>query len=269
MLAIDAAVLLGWSARICAVGLALQSLELIVQWPELRDRHLLGWQGDGCGPGFTRRYLQWAQGFPVCLLVLLWRAGAATAVALAAGGSATSWLVGSLLLCQLYYIVRFQVVFTNADHVNLVVLAAVTVGLLPGASTTLRVVALGFAAFQALLAYVASGVDKLRLPHWRDGTRLTQVFRDSAHRFSPLGRLFARWPVFACGVAWSVALVELLFPLGLLLPAKGFLTVALAGLAFHASIAVFMGLPAFLWAFAATYPAMYYFNAYITAVVHR
>lgn len=261
----DSLVLIGWSARICCAGLFLQSLELASLWRELHDGHLLGWHGDGRGPHAVGRLLRKAQGFPTNLGILLYRASAAGACLWLplSGGWVVFGLLVSLVVCQLYYNRRFQRVLTNADNMNLIVLAGVTVGAVPGASETLRNVALGFVAFQSLLAYGATGVDKLLSVNWRNGTRLIQVFQDSSHRFALLGQLFADRPFVAKYVSRSIIAGEVLFPICVLLPTEGLMIALAAGLVFHVAIGVIMGLPMFFWAFAATYPALYFAHQWI------
>ena len=244
----------------------LQSLELASLWPELRPRRLLGRPGDEGEGGFAQQVPPRAQGFPASLFVLLGRAGAGLGVVLLAGGEAINALLAALLLCQVYFNFRFRLVLTNADHLNLAILAAATVGTLPGVSPALRIAALGFVAFQAVLAYAASGIEKLRAGHWRAGARLVQILQDSSHRFPRLGNRLAARPGWARAASWAVAVGEVLFPLGLLLPPAGFFAVIAAGLLFHAALAVIMGLPMFFWSFAATYPALYFFHGYFASI---
>ena len=101
--------------------------------------------------------LQRAQGFPANLIIVVWRALAALACLLFPYGEpVTACLLVSLFFAQVYYNRRFQLFFANADHMNLVCLAAVAAGSLPMVSAELRFVALAFLAFQVSLAY-ASG----------------------------------------------------------------------------------------------------------------
>ncbi len=260
----DAEGLLACSARLCCAGILVQSLELASFWRELRNHHLLGYHGEIAATSRLRRLLQRSQTFPANLLVLLGRVLAAAAcLVLPFGTSLMTCLLGSLFLTQLYYNRRFQLIFSNADHMTLIGLAAVVVGGLPKGSSALQFTALGFLAFQCSLAYVAGGVSKVLVANWRTGSRLIQVFQDSAHRFSPLGAWLARRPRIALLMSWSVIVLELLFPLCLILPPFGFWIFIVAGLMFHAVIAVVMGLPGFLWAFGATYPALYFIHAWI------
>lgn len=262
---IDAPDALRWAARVACCGVMLQSLELAMLWREFGPRRLLGVQEEAAARDATAMIPPFACSCSATLAVLLGRSVAAAAVVWGANGAAAPWLLAALLGCQLFYILRFPIVLTNADHMNLVVLSAVTVGLLPATSEALRTIALGFLAFQSLWAYATSGVEKMWAPQWRSGVRLAEVFQDSPHRFAPLGAYFSTHRNVAKLAAWAVIVGECLFPLSLFLPKTALLVALGAGVLFHAIIAVTMGLPSFFWAFVATYPALYFFNGYVGA----
>lgn len=261
--------LLALSARICCAGIAIKSLELAVHWRELRDHHLLGWQGPGTSSNGIRRVLQRSQGYPLCLLILLWRAGASLAcVALPYPSTPAAWLLASLFVTQMYYHRRFFDVFSNSDNMFLISLAAVLIGAWPGSSLRLRMAALFFLAIQSLLAYVNTGQDKLTTSRWRNGIQLTRIFLDSSHKFPPLGTFLMRYPKVSVLASWTVILLELLFPLCIVLPSPGFWMFIAAGFLFHAGVAFTMGLTGFLWAFASTYPAIYYVHVRLSAILY-
>lgn len=263
----DAQVAMAWSARLCCVGLFWQAAEIVAVWPELRDRHLLAWQAGGPAPGWWRRRLQRAQGFPTNLAIMGARALAALGcIFLPVGESHVAWIaLLGLLVTQLYFIRVFPTIFANSDHVNLFCLAALAVAAWPEGSAALRLAAAGFISFQACLGYVASGLDKLFAPNWRSGARLTAIFQDSSHQVPTLGRWLAGRPWRGAVVSWAVILLEVLFPLCLVLSPTGFWFFIAAGLLFHFSIGVLMALPGFFWAFASTYPAMYIIHGWIEA----
>lgn len=265
----DATSLLAVAAKLCCVGIALQSAEFLSVGEELRDRGLLGWQRAVRAKAPVRRALQYSQAFPFCGLILAGRLVAALAcLALPYGGILALCLLGVLTLAQLYYNRRFQLVFANSDHMTLIVLAAVTVACFPGASVRLKAAALGFLAFQCLLAYTAGGIDKISAGHWRTGRRLVYVFQDSAHRFPPLGRWLARHERIAVVLSLSIILWETLFVVGLFLPTPGFWLFVATGLLFHATIAILMALPGFFWAFAATYPGLYFVHLWVVRILY-
>lgn len=266
----DAESLLALAGRLCCVGIFFQSLELVWLWRDLREGRLLSWRRPAAAANPWRRLLQRSHGFWATLLIVVWRAVASlVCLGLPFGETALACLTGSLLVTQFYYNRRFRLIFSNADHMNLVCLAGATVGSLPTASSTLRFAALAFLAFQVSLAYVAGGVDKIFSVNWRTGLRLTQVFQDSAHRCGALGEWLARRLRWACVFSRGVILLELFFPVCLVLPSGGFWGVIAVGLLFHATVAFTMGLRAFFWAFAAMYPALYFIHARLAEVLHR
>ena len=180
------AALLAVSARICCLGIAINSLELASHWRELRDYHLLGWQGPGSSTNPVRCWLQRSQQYPLCLLILLWRAGASCAcLFLPYPSAATAWLLASLFVAQMYYNRRFFDVFSNSDNMVLICLASILAGAWPASSPRLQTAALFFLTFQSLLAYLNSGQDKLLTSRWRNGVQLTRIFLESSHKFPP------------------------------------------------------------------------------------
>lgn len=268
VLAPDPQAALELSARLCCTGILLQATELFSLSPELRNRHLLGWHGAQGAPNFFRRLVQWVQGYPANLFVLLWRALAA-AILLGRpdlGGAAGALLWFSLLLSQLHFNRGARLFFANSDHMNLICLAGLTVAALPGASATLRGAALAFIAFQSCLGYLASGLEKLRSAPWRSGRRLVHIVQDGSHHIPALGACLVRRPGLAKALAWGVVALEVLLPLCVVLPPAGFWIFVGAGLLFHACIAVLMALPGFFWVFAATYPALYFVHEWVATL---
>lgn len=255
------------SARVCSVGILLQSLELLSQHSELKNRRLLGWHGAQKATNVFRRAAQWAQGYPMNGLILVWRALAAGTLLVLPeiAGTAGAFLLASLFVAQLHFNRGSGWFFANSDHMNLACLAGLSVAALPHASETSRGIALAFVGFQACLGYVASGVDKLTTPHWRTGVRLVHIAQDSSHRIPALGEVLVRQPWLARTLAWGVVLLEILFPLSVVVPSAGFWLIIAGGLIFHASVAILMALPGFFWAFAAAYPALYFIREWLAS----
>lgn len=247
---------LTWSARVCCGGLAWQSLELWRLGPELRDGHLLGRTRQSASTG--------SRGAPDQLFLAVRAAAALAGVFVSFGTAAGAVLLIALFVGQWYFNRRFALVLTNADHLNLLSLGGLAAAGWPDASFGLRVAALTFIAFHGLFGYVAAGVDKLRAANWRSGERLLAVLQDSSYRAPWLADLVRRPPI-ARLLAWGTIWLEVLFPLALVLPTHGFAAFLAAGIFFHAVIAVAMGLPIFLWAFGATYPAMFFVHEWLAA----
>ena len=116
-------------------------------------------------------------------------------------------------------------------------------------------VALGLAAYAAL-AYVTAGVTKLAEPTWRSGVALAWVVNLEGFGAAWAAELLGPRPRLRRALSWTVMLAEVGAPLAILLPAPGIVGALAAGLVFHGSLAACMGLNTFVWAFAATYPAV-------------
>lgn len=113
-----------------------------------------------------------------------------------------------------------------------------------------------YIAAYAGLAYVTAGVTKLAEPTWRDGVALEWVVNLQAFGARWAMDLLAPRPRLRCALSWLVMLAEVCAPLALLLPARGIAIALAAGLVFHVTLAVCMGLNTFVWAFLATYPGV-------------
>lgn len=107
---------------------------------------------------------------------------------------------------------------------------------------------------QLTIAYFAAGASKLALSPWRSGAALRESLSSYAygHRWAAKA---LRGRGAAVTLAWTVMLAEALFPLALLLPAPGLVTVLAGFFALHLAIAVTMGLNTYPWGFLAAYPS--------------
>jgi hypothetical protein len=117
-------------------------------------------------------------------------------------------------------------------------------------------VGLYYIAAYAGLAYVTSGAMKLSDEAWRSGVALGWVLNLQVFGAPWAVGFLAPRPRLRQVLSWSVMLAEVSAPLAVLLPAPGIALVLAAGLAFHATTAVSMGLNLFVWSFLATYPAV-------------
>jgi len=117
-------------------------------------------------------------------------------------------------------------------------------------------IGLPYLAAYAGLAYVTAGVTKLIEPTWRSGEALGRVLNLESFGSPSAERALAPRPRLRQGLSWIVILAELAAPLALLLPAPWLVAALVAGLCFHLTLGVVMGLNTFVWSFAATYPAV-------------
>ncbi len=120
---------------------------------------------------------------------------------------------------------------------------------------------LGWIVAQSVLSYFLAGLAKLKNVGWRNGVALQNLFRSAGPYVLLTGsRRLAEAPIVCAVLAWGVLGFELLFPAVLFLPLEAKLVFLALGLAFHIANAALLGLNRFIWAWAATYPALLYFR---------
>lgn len=145
----------------------------------------------------------------------------------------------------------------GADKIALVVAAGLALQALGGWSGNSRLELAGvlWVGGQLTIAYFASGVSKLRLAPWRNGQALKGALSSYmwGNRFS--ATLVGR-PRRTLIMAWTIMLVEAIFPLALVAPLPWLCGALGMFFAFHLGIAWVMGLNTYPWAFLAAYPSV-------------
>jgi hypothetical protein len=244
--------------RLAAVGILLASAEQLVRPRALAATGLLSWEvaqlrNGALSGGWQHRLLDPLFRSPGVMVLLALRALAAVAVISMPGPAGAAVIACAVTTALL--MLRSSYGNDGADQVGLIVLVAAA---LAHAFDGTRVVSavLWFCAAQACLSYATSGFAKLRGTRWRDGSGLTGVLSTRTYGIGGLHRLLVRHRWLAITLSWSVILTELLFPLVLVVPDAVVPWFLAGGLAFHLGAAVVMGLNTFVWAFAATYPAI-------------
>lgn len=117
---------------------------------------------------------------------------------------------------------------------------------------------LWFLALQLNLAYLTSGILKLRKRGWWDGSYLLLAMRTRLYGNEFVWRTFRRQPRLLKVTSIAVLLFECGFFVTLLLPLQYSWPILLAGILFHAGNAAVMGLNTFVWSYLALYPAAVY-----------
>ncbi len=149
----------------------------------------------------------------------------------------------------------------GSDSMLFQVLIGLLVASFSVANPGLTRIGLGWIAAQSVLSYFLAGAAKLRNKNWRRGIALEHLLRSSGPYvlFAP-ARNLAGSKKMCIAASWAIILFELVFPVVLLLPWEGKLVLLSAGMFFHITNAAVLGLNRFIWAWAATYPAVLYFN---------
>jgi hypothetical protein len=254
-----------WMIRICAVGLLVDTLEQLARRRSFDDDGFYSWT-------ILRRRLEMAPPTLRRLADALCegsaRPVAVLSVRLIALGVVVSFPVGSLcfdvalsllLAAHLYLLLRrCGLGIEGADATNLLILGSTWLCTVVAHDATTMTAGLCFIAAQTCLAYFAYGVTKLASPTWRSGRALPAALSTYSYGHPTFHRMLADRPRVALFLCWLTMIWESCFPLVLWAPAPVRGLFFLSGVFFHAGIAVTMGIDLLLWAYAATYPAIWW-----------
>lgn len=247
------------------VAVAIGALELLASPAVVRDTGFYSWR-------VLRTAHPWALGprggaladsmFGPGGMSVVWVSQVAAALlAIADVGPALLWilvaLAGNLLLH-----VRNTYGLDGSDQMQAIVLAALLLYHVAPDDTGRRI-ALGFVAAQSLLSYFAAGIAKSVSPVWRNGTAIAGVLDTLSYGTSRGTRIINRWPALSTALCWSTLAFECAMPLLVFVSPQACLVFLGVGLAFHAGIALAMGLNLFFWSFAATYPCVYLLSTWV------
>lgn len=119
-----------------------------------------------------------------------------------------------------------------------------------------------FVAAQLVLSYLTAGIAKLISPIWRSGQAVGLIMRTKTYGTPWLSRTVKQLHLSG-PLSWATILFEVVGPLSVLAGPKPTLLFLAAGMLFHISIAIAMGLNTFVWAFTATFPAVYYASQFL------
>lgn len=251
------------SARLLAMGALIRSVELLGVWREFRRDGLLARRVPWSSHWVSRRVDTAMAPAPLAVVVLVLQAVAATAMLILPVThplGRTSAIV--LLATAVFNGRRFKTVSNASDVMSTIALGGVAAAALDEGDGTLRSVGLVFVALQAAIAYLAAGFVKLFSPLWRSGVAIERVAWCRFARKSLTATLTCH-TVAPRLVAWAATGLELLLGISFLLPTPLMLAVLASGVAFHLLVAFGLRLYFFLWAFIASYPALYFLHVMI------
>ena len=243
------------SAGLIGLYGAITAGQWLVDLPQWRQGRALGWDLQNLRRGRLPRSRAAAlvSAPPGLTLVAALQLGVSLGLLLLPGTAALIGLLGCFLVTELLLSLR-----SGTDGGDKIVLVAASGALLQAVGVQFeapRFVLAGFlwSGGQLTLAYFASGASKLILAPWRNGEALRAALTSYmwGHRWAAA---VVRHASAARVLAWAIILLELAFPLALLLPVPWLCSVLGLFLLFHLVIAVVMGLNHYPWAFAAAYP---------------
>lgn len=160
--------------------------------------------------------------------------------------------------CEFFMVVRTPYGQDGSDQLSWITIITLCVALSVPSKNVL-LISLGFLAFQVSVSYVTAGLAKAISKGWQNGDHLRSIANLRIYGNPFLARLLEKNNRLSIALSWSVILWESLFFLVFFLPEPFALVFLAAGVFFHLSNAVFMGLNCFFWSFMAGYPAIYYF----------
>lgn len=246
MMALDQATTLLLTQRLLGVGLLIQSVELFL------GRRIYGSAGALAGRGKVAGLLAGRGVISVWLIVAPGGEGEAV----------TGAMLIMLLLSSAWLMLRSRgPVGGGSDSMFFQVQLGLSIAAFGFVNPLLTRLGLGWIAAQSVLSYFLAGFGKIQNAGWRDGTALRQLFASQGPYvlWSRVRGLAASQSICAL-LGWSVVLFELAFPALLLLPLEGKWVFVGLALGFHLINALVLGLNRFVWAWAATYPALLFFH---------
>ena len=267
----DAVTVAGLAAAICAIGVAIDSAELLVTRAQLASGGFYDWRVLRTGqPSFAHlpsaRLFDRIFSYPQVLAIpIVQLASAAVLVSLPIIGAPPAVgavAAGTVLVARMLLYARNQYGQDGSDQMMLVVMMGATVAL---AANDERVasIAMAYVAAQLLLSYLVAGTAKAISPIWRSGAAIVGILSTEGYGVPALGARLSRHRHLAKALCWFVILFECLCPLLLVAGTTGSVVLIVLGLAFHLGIATLMGLNVFLWSFGAAYPAVYLVGVWV------
>jgi hypothetical protein len=261
------------TVRLCCIGRAICLAELALARRERRPGGMLNWAVAGLVLDETpSRFLSLARlrsfvwksfvGMsPSLFTCLLWiDAGVVLGLFFWPATLALRAAAAILLLIEMK---RHYFSVDGSDEMMLLCLVATS---LAGFGDSNRYVAF-FLAAELVLAYTTAGAYKASSPFWQKGKALLCITRTRAFGHPRISKLLHRYPLLTHSSELALLLWESGFIVALIAPRPVLWMILAAGLVFHLSCALVMGLNTFLWAFAAGYPCVIFANQEIRSVV--
>jgi hypothetical protein len=168
------------------------------------------------------------------------------------------WAIGVVLACCVLLNVRHHFGRDGSDQMTVLIFGGMWLALV--VPTHPGVLALWFVALQSTLSYCVAGFAKIGSRVWWNGDAIVGILGTRAYGLPEALRapVMGWLPWVARPLCWSVMMFECTFWLVWFLPPPAALALLGVGVLFHVGTAVLMGLNTFLWAFTATYPALWF-----------
>ena len=258
---------LKWTVSLICFGTFVSTLEYLSLSKDLANETMMSWDILSLRktrfelPGI-RRVLNHLFEFPNIKRFLLFRAAIALATIEAVWWLGSEWHVHLLLITNLFlhgiFTQRFPIGAEGSDQVASLVFGALSLCMfLDDKALAVRLAAI-FICGQLCLAYLTSGVAKAVSRSWRNGSALTGIMSTDSYGSVLVYGLIVDRKWLAVLLSLSIISYQLAAPFMFFSTPEIAPYFFAAGLLFHLSTAVFMGLGCFFWNFAAMYPSSVY-----------
>ncbi len=218
----------------------------LLQFDEAQSRRLVTWRSSGVRVVLALR-LTSAALFLACF-------------ACGAGGVlASSAVLGTALLGMVLRLDEPVGLYLGMDGAEgMLTTCLLSLGIAFAIGTPLALLlGVAFVALQAQLEYASAGWTKLySLRGWASGNHLLRVVASSNYGHPWCAERARRYPLTTGALSLGVISFEIAMPGALLLPSPYAELLLGCALTFHVGSALVMGFNSFVWAFAATFPAM-------------
>jgi hypothetical protein len=259
----DPSLYLRVSLLIAAAGACVADLELLTLRKDIRSGMLsYGSFEHGSTAQNSRREILRINlnrfNYPITLLAICLQLLSSLLIGVSAFKGETSLTgLGIFVACGLLLRARGGLGNNGADEmIILIMVAGLLVRLFDTSNCALIV--LVFLSAQLSLSYLTSGLVKVCVLHWRDGTSIVNIMGTETFGNGRLHAVLRSSPLSAAFVSSVLIFGELFGSFAPWLPRPFAISLLFCSFSFHLAAAVVMGLNNFVPAFVATYPAALY-----------
>lgn len=254
-----------WVIRLTSLSLCVQTVELLLLKPLYSNSGIWSWSKVAPEfeflPALPRKLLDFILRYPQFDVMLWVRLLSAAGVSFYPHPLILTFLFLSTLLIS----VRWRGTFNGgSDFMTLSVLFALSVAQCFADIPVITRGCLWYIGIQACTSYFLAGVVKVKHTSWRQGYAIPAFIDSSIYGPLPALSRFYHSRTVGLGMSWFILAFECLFPLALWSPSSCAFFMATA-LVFHVGNFYVFGLNRFVFAWAATYPALYYCSQHMSA----
>lgn len=160
--------------------------------------------------------------------------------------------------------VRWRGTFNGgSDYMTALVLAASFIAGFFAKDSLGQLACFAYIGIQSIMSYFVAGIAKIKQGSWHNGKALTQFLLHSNYLVDSTTKSLVNKPSFALMASIIILIFECTFPV-VLLDLRLCLIYLCVGFLFHLENFFVLGLNRFVFAWLASYPAIYYISNYIS-----